>query len=222
MKNNNILTIAIDGPSASGKSTVAKSLAKKLDILFLSTGAIYRAFGLHCKNLGLNADSSEDAEKVSNAHVEVKYENGSQQTYLNGSNVSNLLNNEVIGSYASKISKHLVIREKCVQVQRDIASNQSMVVDGRDIGSVVLPQAKFKFYLDADVEVRAQRRLLDLQAENPLITYEDVLNDLKQRDYNDTTRKLSPLVLCEDAIKIDSTNLTMDEVLDKFLQIINK
>ena len=222
MKNNEIITIAIDGPSASGKSTVAKSLAKKLDILFLSTGAIYRAFGLHCKNLGLNADSSEDAEKVSNAHVEVKYENGSQQTYLNGSNVSNLLNNEVIGSYASKISKHFIIRKKCVQVQRDIASNQSMVVDGRDIGSVVLPQAKFKFYLDADVEVRAQRRLLDLQAENPLITYEDVLNDLKQRDYNDTTRKLSPLVLCEDAIKIDSTNLTMDEVLDKFLQIINK
>lgn len=220
MEEKNIITIAIDGPSASGKSTIAKALAKKLDILFLSTGSIYRAFGLHCKSLNLDADKSEDAKVVCNATVEVKYEDGSQQTYLNGQNVTELLNNEVIGSYASKISKHLLIREKCVNIQREIANKQSMVVDGRDIGSVVLPQAKYKFYLDADVNVRAKRRLLDLAKTNPNLTYEDVLNDLKQRDYNDTTRKLSPLILCEDAIKIDSTNLSIDEVLEKFLSII--
>jgi cytidylate kinase len=196
-------------------------LAKKLDILFLSTGATYRAFGLYCKNLGLDADNASHAEISSNAVVEIKYENGSQQTYLNNENVTNLINNEVVGSYASKISKHLIIREKCVDIQRKIASKQSMVVDGRDIGSVVLPNAKFKFYLDADVNVRAKRRLLDLQSSNPNLTYEEVLNDLKQRDFNDTTRKLSPLVLCEDAIKINSTNLSIEEVIEKFLEIIN-
>ena len=217
-----IFHIAIDGPAGSGKTTIANKLASKLNILYLSTGSIYRAFGLYCKQLGLDPKQDESAQKVIDADVKCTCENGSQKIFLNGENVSDEIYNEEIASYASLISQHKIVREKCVDIQRTIAEKQSMVVDGRDIGSVVLPKAKYKFYLDADVNERAKRRYKDLIKKNPNISFEEVLEDLKQRDYNDINRKLSPLVLCADAVKIDSTYLTIDEVVDKFIEIINK
>ncbi len=217
-----IYAIAIDGPAGSGKSTIAKKLASKLGILFLSTGSLYRAMGLKCKNLGLDPKDELSAQKILDCKVDVKYISGSQNVFLDGENVTNQINNEEIGAYASLISQHKCIREKCVEIQRQIASSQSMIVDGRDIGSVVLPMAKYKFYLDADVHERAKRRYKDLIQKGINTTLDEVEAELKKRDYNDIQRKLSPLVLCDDAIRVDSTNLSIDQVVDEFMKIINK
>lgn len=219
---NEIYTIAIDGPAGSGKSTIAKKLASKLGILFLSTGSLYRAMGLKCKNLGLDPKLEQSAQAILDCEVDVQYINGSQNVFLDGENVTEQINNEEIGAYASLISQHKCIREKCVDIQRQIASKQSMIVDGRDIGSVVLPMAKYKFYLDADVHERAKRRYKDLVQKGIKTTLSEVEEELIQRDYNDIHRKLSPLVLCDDATKIDSTHLSIDQVVDEFLKIINK
>lgn len=217
-----IYAIAIDGPAGSGKSTIAKKLASKLGILFLSTGSLYRAMGLKCKNLGLDPKDELSAQKILGCKVDVKYIGGSQNVFLDGENITNQINNEDIGAYASLISQHKYIREKCVEIQRQIASSQSMIVDGRDIGSVVLPMAKYKFYLDADVHERAKRRYKDLTQKGINTTLDEVEAELKQRDYNDIHRKLSPLILCNDAIRVDSTNLSIDQVVDEFMKIINK
>lgn len=216
------ITIAIDGPSGSGKSTIAKALAKKLNILFLSTGSIYRAFGLACKQCNLNPESEIDAQKVLDYSVIVEFRDGKQCVILDGQDVTEQINNEEIGRFASLISKHKCVREKCVDIQRQIASNQSIVVDGRDIGSVVLPQADYKFYLDADVSERAKRRYKDLTNKGINTTLKQVEDELKERDYNDTHRKLSPLIQTKDAIRIDSTFLTIEQVVNKFIEIIEK
>ena len=220
--NNEIFSIAIDGPAGSGKSTVAKLLSKKLGILFLSTGSLYRALGLKCKNLGLDPKSEEDAQKILNSQIDVVYKDGQQIVVLDNQDVTDQISTEEIGSFASLISQHKCIREKCVEIQRQIASKQSMVVDGRDIGSVVLPNAKYKFYLDANLDERAKRRYKDLVIKNPKITFNEVREDLKERDYNDIHRKLSPLLLCDDAVKIDSSLLTIEQVVDEFIRIINE
>ena len=220
--NNEIFSIAIDGPAGSGKSTVAKLLSKKLGILFLSTGSLYRALGLKCKNLGLDPKSEEDAQKILNSQIDVVYKDGQQIVVLDNQDVTDQISTEEIGSFASLISQHKCIREKCVEIQRQIASKQNMVVDGRDIGSVVLPNAKYKFYLDANLDERAKRRYKDLVIKNPKITFDEVREDLKERDYNDIHRKLSPLLLCDDAVKIDSSLLNIEQVVDEFIKIINE
>lgn len=216
------ITIAIDGPAGSGKSTIAKLLAKKLDILFFSTGSIYRALGYKCKKLKLNPKSEVDAEKILDSDIVVKYVDGKQIILLDGENVTNKLSTNKVMEYASLISQHKKIREKCVKLQRQIASEQSLVMDGRDIGSVVLPNADYKFYLDANIDERAKRRFNELKKDNPNITLDDVKQSLENRDYNDTHRKISPLKLCDDAIKIDSSFMTIDEVVNEFIKIINK
>lgn len=215
-----IYSIAIDGPAGSGKSLVSKNLAKQLGIVYLSTGSIYRALGLKCKNLGLDPKLQTSAEIVVNSQVECKFLGGEQAIFLDGENVSEQIKTEQIGGYASFISQHKVIREKCVQIQREIAKKQSMVIDGRDIGSVVLPNAKYKFYLDASSVVRAKRRFDEMTQKGIKTTYDQILKEIEQRDYEDTHRVLSPLVKCSDAIVIDSSNLSKEQVVQEFLKYI--
>ena len=221
MKN---LVIAIDGPTGAGKTTIAMALSKKLDILYLNTGAIYRALGLKCLNSCLDPESENDAlYLVNNSTINVEYCDGKQEIYLDGKSLDiDSLHTDKISEYASKISKHLCVREYCVSIQRKIASDKSIIVDGRDIGSVVLPNANFKFYLDADVEIRAKRRYNDLSLIDSSANYETILKDMKERDYNDIHRKNSPLIVAKDAFVIDSSNLSVDEVVNKMLKIIKE
>jgi cytidylate kinase len=217
------LVIAIDGPAGAGKTTIAEALSKRLNILYLNTGALYRALAIKCIKLGANAESEEDAEKIAKtSNVEVKYQNGHQHTILNGEDVTNGLNQNEVSTVASVISKHKSIRASILSLQQSIAKKQSVIMDGRDIGSVVLPMANFKFYLDADVKVRAERRHKELVAKGSNISYEEVLADMIDRDYNDTHRSVSPLKKCEDSIVIDCTNLNIQQVVDEFLKHINK
>ncbi len=221
MKN---LVIALDGPAGAGKTTIAKLLSEKLDILYLNTGAIYRALGVKCLKCNLNPDDELDALFISNnTNIDVTYENGEQQIYLDDEKLDmNNLHTDIISEYASKISKHIPIRELCVDIQRKIASNISIIVDGRDIGSVVLPNANYKFYLDADVRVRAQRRYNDLVKLDNTVSYDTILQEMKERDYNDMHRQNSPLVVAKDAIVIDSTNLSIEQVVNKVLEYIKE
>lgn len=218
-----IFTIAIDGPAGAGKTTVAKLVAKKLDILYLNTGAMYRALALKCLKLNKNPENTIDAHEIAlNTNLDVEYKNGEQVIFIDGNEINDFLYTDEISDYASKISKHQEIREKCVNIQRQIAKKQSIIVDGRDIGTVVLKDAKFKFYLDAKVEERARRRFLDLSKKDSTVTYEKVLEDIKMRDYNDIHRNVSPLKVADDAIVIDSTNLSVEEVANKILSIIEE
>ena len=215
------LVVAIDGPAGAGKSTIAKALANKLNIAYFSTGAMYRALALKCINLGLKATDENDANWIAeNTSVSLKYENGKQYVLLDGEDVTNKLYSDEVSSGASQISVHKIIREKMVEIQRQVASSQSVLMDGRDIGSVVLPNADYKFYLDADVEVRAKRRFDELVSKGENVTFDEVLNDMKERDHRDKTREISPLVICKDAIVIDCSNLGIEEVVNEFLKYI--
>ena len=216
----NIYSVAIDGPASSGKSTISKRLAKELGIVYLSTGSIYRALGLKCKLLSLDPKKNETAVIVCDSKIECEFDGDQQKIFLDGKDVTNQIGTEEIGGYASFISQHKIVREKCVQIQREVASKQSMVVDGRDICSVVLPNAKYKFYLDASSEVRAKRRFEEMQAKGVNMTYAQVLQDIERRDYEDMHRELSPLIKAKDAVVIDSSNLNIDQVVAKFLEII--
>lgn len=204
-------SVAIDGPSGSGKSTIAKLLADKLNITYVDTGAMYRAIALHSKETGI-----EPVDFIS--EVEIDYHD--DKVFLNGEDVSDKIRTEEISKLASKISKNLKVREFLVQKQRKISKKRSVVMEGRDIGTVVLPEADYKFYLDAGVEVRAKRRYNQLIEKGEKAEFEQVLIDLKDRDFNDMNRENSPLVKAEGAIFIDSADITLEETLDKMLNTI--
>ena len=217
------LVIAIDGPAGSGKSTMSQALSKRLNIPYFSTGSMYRALALKCARLHLDPASEETADFIAKStHLDLVFKNGNQIVLLDGEDVSNLLHTDEISLYASQISTHKIIREKMVEIQRKVANQQSLVMDGRDIGSVVLPMANFKFYLDADVNVRAKRRYDQLVLSGNNISFDEVLEDMKNRDIRDKTRKISPLVVAKDAIIIDCTNLTIEEAVDEFMKYIGE
>lgn len=216
-------SIAIDGPSGACKSTIASLLAKELGILHLDTGAMYRAVGLKILRLGIDFNDEKNIfEVLKKTEVDVNFENNIQTVFLDGENVNNLIRIHEVSQAAAKVSAIKCVRTIMADAQRNIAQKYDMVIDGRDIGTYVLPDAKFKFFLTADDEVRAKRRYEELKSKGQLIDYNTVLDDIKKRDKMDSTREIAPLKQAEDAVLIDSSQMTPIEVVQKMLKIIKE
>lgn len=213
------MIIAIDGPSGAGKSTVAKLLSKKLGFEYIDTGAMYRALAYKAfiNKIEIN---EENEEKINEMIERTTVDYHSNNIYLDGENVESLIRDENISIGASKISALQNVRTKMVELQRKIAKNKDVILDGRDIGTKVFPNADYKFFITASEEVRADRRYEQLVSEGKTANFNSVFSDLKQRDKNDTTRKFSPLRKAEDAILIDTTNKGIDEVIRDIANII--
>lgn len=215
------IVIALDGPSGSGKSTVAKFLSDKLNILYLDTGAMYRATALKALNLGIDTFDEEGVKTfIYDINLEIKYIDKSQHTFLDGEDVSQKIREPHMSMAASNISSLKTVRLKMVEMQRKIASDISCVLDGRDIGSYVLPDADYKFFITASPEVRAKRRFDELKAKNFDVNYDEILKDIEKRDYNDIHRDFSPLVQAKDAVYIDTSDMNIEEVTNKILSFI--
>lgn len=215
-----VFSIAIDGPSGSGKSTIADLVAKKLGVLHLNSGSLYRAYALACFENGIGADEKQKVINYAKSRsLRVDFVDGKQQTILDGKIVDGQLRQEQIGMMASTISSYPEIRELVNKVIRTAAQKVGLVTEGRDIGSVVIPDADFKFYLDAKPEIRAKRRFDELMGKTP---YEQILNDVIARDKQDMGRKVAPLKRCEDAIYIDSSCLDIGEVCAMILKEVEK
>ena len=214
--------IAIDGPVGAGKSTVAKITAKKLNIIYVDTGAMYRAVGLYVTRKGLDTKKSEDVNSVlGEINLDVKLSNEGQMIYLNGEDVTKLIRTPEISMAASNVSAIPEVRVKLVDMQRKLAETKSVIMDGRDIGTVVLPNATTKIYLNAELDERADRRYKELIKKGQDVTFEDVKADIVKRDTNDMSRAVSPLKKADDAIELDTTGLTLEEVVDKVIDIVN-
>ena len=206
-----IFQIAIDGPSGAGKSTIAKAVAKKLGIEYIDTGAMYRAIGLKMLRLGLPMKEDEAlAEMLDSTDIDFV----SERIYLDGEDVSDQIRTQEISKAASDCSAFGSVRRKLVALQQNMAGKKSIIMDGRDIGTVVLKDAPYKFYLTAGDEERARRRHVELEAKGEHLTFEQVLVQIRERDHNDMTREITPLRKADDAEEIDSTNMSIDEVTD--------
>lgn len=217
-----MLNIAIDGPSGAGKSTISKMLAKKLGIIYLDTGAMYRAVALYVSRKGVDVnDRDKVVPLLTEIGIEFRGEGDEKRIYLNGEDVSAAIREHAVSKMASDVSKIKEVRLFLVEQQRAIAKKNDVVLDGRDITSFVLPDSKYKFFLTATPEERARRRYEELKAKGSDISYETVLADVNDRDYNDTHRDFAPLVQTEDAVLIDSTYLSTDEVIEVILRYVN-
>ena len=213
--------IAIDGPSGSGKSTLAKALSKELGYLYIDTGAMYRTVGLYAFRNGINPDD----EKALSGHfdkivISLKWIDGTQHIFLGEEDVSSEIRTPEMSMYASKVSAHPAVRAFLLDRQRDFTRNGNVIMDGRDIGTVVLPEAKVKFFVEVKIEVRAKRRFDELVAKGENVTYEEVLADMITRDKNESTRAAAPCVPAEDAVFLDNSD-ALDITIGKALEIIN-
>lgn len=216
-----IYNIALDGPAGSGKSTVAKALAKDYNILYLDTGAMYRACGLKALRLGIDLKNPEEVEKMlPKLDVRVEYRDGKQHTLLDGEDVSEEIRENRVSMAASDVSAYRAVREKMVEMQREIARKMSCVIDGRDIGSAVLPDAKYKFFVTADSKVRAMRRYKELAARGETVDFQSLHNEILLRDKQDSEREFSPLVQAEDAVVIDTSEMQIEDVVSKIKALI--
>lgn len=215
------MRIALDGPSGAGKSTVAKALAKRLGIIYVDTGALYRTVGLYVKNQGVSKD---DEEKViallPEINLGMEFINGEQIVTLNGVNVGDTIRTGEIAMYASRVSAIPEVRAFLLETQRKIARENSVVMDGRDIGTVILPDAEVKIFMFASAEARAKRRYLELVAKGENCTLEGVLEDIKTRDHNDSTRKTAPAVPAVDAVMLDNSDLDIEGTVNAVIEII--
>ena len=214
------VSIAIDGPAGAGKSTVAKLVAGKTGYIYVDTGAMYRAMALFLIRRGIPADDQEAISRVSQeADISIEYRNGEQVVLLNGENVNAFLRTEEVGKMASASSVNGDLRAKLVSLQQELGMRKSVVMDGRDIGTVVLPHAAVKIFLTASVEERAKRRFKELEAKGEKPDFATIAKDIEERDYRDSHRAISPLKQADDAVLIDSSNLTAEEVADRILEI---
>lgn len=213
-------SIAIDGPAGAGKSTIAKQIAKRKGYVYVDTGAMYRAMALFLLE---NRIAPEEAEKISakcrEADISIVYENGEQVVLLNGKNVNGLIRTEEVGNMASASSVNGDVRKKLVELQQELAKKADVVMDGRDIGTCVLPNADLKIYLTASSAVRAKRRYDELKEKGEECDIDVIKKDIEERDYRDMHREISPLMQAEDAVLVDSSDMTVEEVIDTILNL---
>lgn len=214
-------SIAIDGPGGAGKSTIAKIIAKKLGIIYIDTGAMYRAVGLFAVRRGIDTLDSDALSKVLD-EIEIDIENsgGEMRIFLCGEDVSDKIRTPEISMAASNVARSVPVRLKLVELQRKLAEKTSVIMDGRDIGSYVLPNADAKIYLTADVEDRAKRRYDELILKGEKVEFDDVLEDMKKRDFNDSNRDFAPLCKAEDAVLVNTTGLELEDSVGKLFEII--
>ena len=215
--------IAIDGPAGAGKSTVAKAVAKRLGYIYVDTGAMYRAMALHLLRQGVDTGDAAAVSAASrHADITISYADGVQQVLLNGENVTGLLRTEEVGNMASVSSANPDVRAKLVELQQALAARENVVMDGRDIGTCVLPQADVKVYLTASAACRAKRRYDELLAKGESCDLAAVEEDIRERDERDMTRAISPLCQAEDAVLVDSSDMTVEEVIEKIASLARK
>ena len=216
-----MINIALDGPAGSGKSTVAKIIAKKLDILYLDTGATYRACALKCLKSGVDVKDEKQVENlIGDIDLKIEYKNGGQVTILDGVDVSAEIRKNEVSMLASAVSALRCVRLKMVEMQRKVAAENDCVLDGRDIGSFVLPNAKYKFFITAQVKIRAERRYKELIERGQSVDLNELTKEIQTRDYNDSHRDFAPLKKADDAVEIDTSFLTAEQVAEKILSIV--
>ena len=216
-----IYAIAIDGPAGAGKSTIAKVLAKELGLIYVDTGALYRTVGYYTTGRGITLEDIDGiTAALSDLTVELKYVDGVQRVFANGEDVSDLIRTPTISMAASAVSAIPAVRDNLLATQRDIAAKNSVVMDGRDIGTVILPDAEVKIFLTASPEARARRRYAELQEKGDPATYEEVLSDMIKRDYDDSHRATAPLKQAEDAVLVDTSDMGLAETIDHMKQVV--
>ena len=220
MNKNNKLVLAIDGPAGAGKSTIAKMLANKLKYIYIDTGAMYRALTLKALNKGINLKSKEElANLVQNTEINLKKVDKKDKVFLDSKDVSKDIRKNKVSNYVSVVAKYKVVRDKLLKLQRQMANKGGVVMDGRDIGTVVLPNADIKIFLTASVNERAKRRYQELKEQEKNINFEQIKKEIIKRDEQDRNRKIPPLKKANDAIEIDSSNLSKKEVVTKIISI---
>ena len=212
--------IAIDGPAGAGKSTIARQVAKELGYIYVDTGAMYRAMAVHFIKMGLRSDDKQQiVEACSNANITITYENDVQQVYLNNENITLELRSEIVGKMASISSAIPEVRAHLLELQIELAKTKNVVMDGRDIGTYVLPNADVKIFLTASVETRANRRYLELKQKGIDCNLDEIMHDIEERDYRDMSRETAPLKKAEDAVLIDSSDMSIAEVVKNILEV---
>lgn len=218
------ISVAIDGPAGAGKSTIAKRLAKELGYMYVDTGAIYRTVAYFFDLWGVSPKDIDGINRyIDELNVGIEYdEDGVQHMIMNGLDVTEDIRTPDISQKASVIAAHAIVREMLLDMQRDVAKQYNVIMDGRDIGSVVLPKATVKIFLTASPEVRAKRRTEELLGKGQKVNYEKILKDIQQRDYQDTHREIAPLKMCRDSVKVDTSELDIDGVVAAIREIIQK
>ena len=218
-----MINIAIDGPAGAGKSTVAKAVAKELNIVYLDTGAMYRATAYNAIKNGIDVcDEKKVSEMLETLTMDVTYDNGAQQIIVNGFNTTPFLREHYMSKAASDISAHPCVRYKMVEIQRQLAKTYDLILDGRDIGTFVLPDANCKIFLVASPEERAKRRVEENKLKGQESDFVTVLEDIKKRDYNDSHRKVAPLKKADDAVELETTTMSIDEVVAEVIKIVKE
>ncbi len=218
-----MVSIAIDGPSGAGKSSLARRLAKELNFIYVDTGALYRTIGLYCLQSGADLQSEKQVSaRLPEINIQTKYIDGEQRMFLNDEDVSLMIRTEAVSMAASNVSAHKSVRSFLLQTQRDMTKTQNVLMDGRDIGTVVLPDATIKIYLTASSEARAERRYKELCEKGQEVKFEAVLEDINKRDYNDMNREIAPLKQADDAVLVDTSNIDFEQSFELLLKTIKE